>query len=633
MPLAARSLTQAPGDQRPVRTTVLGRWLMVMFITWITGVFPLNALAAETSAPRADRHVVEIKQIRLADPEEPSVQTRYTLPERIFRNPRDFGRYKMTAEFTVADMSVAPHWSVYFMAMNDGGVVKVNGTTIGDVQTSSRETAVRHIRPFAFLIPDGVLRNGTNTLELELGSTDNYMYLARVFVGPAEVVRDDFERRLFWQNTMAQVGFDFSLVLSAVLFGIFSLRRSEIKYLLLGTTAFSWSLVCIAYFLPPLPTALFPMWCLVRIVGIALVTNCTWVFLLLEARPDNKWFPRLCALVGLAGPVQYMINFLLNNEIYSPLFESAWGFVTVGLGFYPLSALAQNLYRRWEWRSAVFLVATTAGLGAGLADMVLSNTNNSVFDGLGYTAQAVSPLWFAGIGFLLVREFVSSINEQDNLNRLMSVKLKQQQVQLTNLHERSRQREREATIHEERQRIMQDIHDGLGSQLVSSLALSERGNLSGTQISQVLMECIEDLRLAIDSMSGDDDNFCILMGNLRFRMEPRLRAAGITLRWDVSGLHDDVMVPVSKALALLRILQEVITNTLKHARASQLCVMMSSNEGSLVIRIQDNGIGFDPRVIRSGKGLPGLKKRAEQIGAQLVLDSSKGTLIQISLPV
>jgi signal transduction histidine kinase len=83
----------------------------------------------------------------------------------------------------------------------------------------------------------------------------------------------------------------------------------------------------------------------------------------------------------------------------------------------------------------------------------------------------------------------------------------------------------------------------------------------------------------------------------------------------------------------LRILQEVITNTLKHARASQLCVMMSSNEGSLVIRIQDNGIGFDPRVIRSGKGLPGLKKRAEQIGAQLVLDSSKGTLIQISLPV
>lgn len=613
--------------------------VIALLLVWLASTIPGNATSEVAVQSDTDQHVVALNDVRLTEIKEmgakyelgPAQQIK--LPERILRNPRDYSRYIITADFTIPDLEVAPLWSVYFMAMNDGGVVKVNGKTVGDVQTSTHETAVRHIRPFTFLIPAGILKSGSNSLEVDLSSIDNYMYLARIFVGPAEVVAADFKRRYFWQNTMAQVGFDFSLIISAVLYGIFAMRRREIKYFLLGTTAFSWSLVCIAYFLPPIPAAWFPIWCLVRIIGIALVTNGIWIFLSLEAMPHNRWFPRLCFIIGVIGPVQFLINFWLTDEIYSPSFEAAWGFFTVGIGFYPLSKLALKLWRHWDWRTAIFVVATIAGLGAGLADMVMSNTNSSVFDGLGYTAQAISPLWFAAIGFILVREFVNSIKQQENSNQLMAAKLQEQQVQLAKLHERSRQRDREAAIHEERQRIMQDIHDGLGSQLISSLALSERGELSCAQINLLLLECIDDLRLAIDSMEGDDDSFCMLTGNLRFRMEPRLRAAGISLKWDVTNLRNDVMVPVSKSLALLRILQEVITNALKHARASQLAVVMSSNENCLRIRVQDNGIGFDPEAIRSGKGLPGLRKRAKLIGAQLLLDSQSGTLIQISMPV
>lgn len=590
-----------------------------------------GAVAAESTAHSDELHMIEIERVNLFELRSSEAPSSHTLPARFTRKPRDLKSYRIVAEFTVADVSKANLWAVYLLSMNDGGQININGTTVGLVETASLKTAVRHVRPFVFLIPPSVLRSGRNTLDIEWSSNDTFMQVAKIFVGPESVVRKDFERRYFWQNTMAQVGFDFSLVNAAILFGIFAMRRREVKYFLMGTTALSWALVCVAYFLPPVPAPWFPIWCLVRIIGIALVTNCIWIFLMLEVNPKNRWFPKLCVLVGSVGPLQYIVNFAFTNETVSLQFEDIWGFSTVGLGIYPLWSLVRSLYQRWQWRNAVFLIATTAGLAAGLADMIMANTGSGVFGGLGYMAQIVSPLWYTAIGSILVNDFAHSVVEQNSLNKLMASKLTQQQAQLSELHERSLVREREASVLKERERIMQDIHDGLGSQLISSLVLSERGNLSAEQTSLLLRECIDDLRLAIDSMSGDHDNFCVLAGNLRFRMEPRLRAVGIALQWDVSALSDDLNIPTSKTLSLLRILQEAITNALKHAQASRILVTISSDHSSLVVRVEDNGVGFDPTLIRSGKGLPGLKKRAQQMGGHWNLQSKSGTSIEVTI--
>ena len=70
----------------------------------------------------------------------------------------------------------------------------------------------------------------------------------------------------------------------------------------------------------------------------------------------------------------------------------------------------------------------------------------------------------------------------------------------------SRDSERVKASAQERQRIMQDMHDGLGSQLLSSLMLVERGALSNEQVAQILRESIDDMRLAIDALAqGNTD--------------------------------------------------------------------------------------------------------------------------------
>jgi len=214
----------------------------------------------------------------------------------------------------------------------------------------------------------------------------------------------------------------------------------------------------------------------------------------------------------------------------------------------------------------------------------------------------------------------------------MAARLQQQEVQLRELHAKDQLRQRERATFEERQRIMQDIHDGLGSQLVSSLALSERGALDARQTSALLRECIDDLRLAIDSLAASDDSFAVMAGNLRFRMAPRLRAAGITLRWNSAGLSGADGVDGSKALPLLRIMQESLSNALRHSGASEITVTMTSGDEGLRIRVHDDGRGFDAAQVRFGKGIGGMEKRARAIGAMLAIAHDRGTTVELVLP-
>ncbi|MES1216736.1 MAG: ATP-binding protein [Bacteroidota bacterium] len=91
----------------------------------------------------------------------------------------------------------------------------------------------------------------------------------------------------------------------------------------------------------------------------------------------------------------------------------------------------------------------------------------------------------------------------------------------------------------------------------------------------------------------------------------------------------------SQALQLFRICQEAITNSCKHAKASQLTVAASSSESKFSISISDNGKGFDLKNdgLEGHYGLQNMKQRAGESNLQLSIESSlgKGTTITISV--
>lgn len=100
----------------------------------------------------------------------------------------------------------------------------------------------------------------------------------------------------------------------------------------------------------------------------------------------------------------------------------------------------------------------------------------------------------------------------------------------------------------------------------------------------MLRSCIDDLRLAIDTSHGTEDSWLLTLGNLRFRMQPRLNAAGITLHWETRTQQPLPLRPQDQ-LPVLRVVQESLTSALKHARAKNITVEVNHSDTGLIIRI------------------------------------------------
>ncbi|MGW8393695.1 sensor histidine kinase [Pseudoduganella sp. HUAS MS19] len=96
---------------------------------------------------------------------------------------------------------------------------------------------------------------------------------------------------------------------------------------------------------------------------------------------------------------------------------------------------------------------------------------------------------------------------------------------------------------------------------------------------------------------------------------------------DFGGLDGDA------AISAYRIVQEALSNIVKHARASTASVEVARHSGALQIAVTDDGTGFDPARTAAGVGLAGMRERLQALGGSFAMDCSSGTRIAITLPV
>jgi signal transduction histidine kinase len=237
---------------------------------------------------------------------------------------------------------------------------------------------------------------------------------------------------------------------------------------------------------------------------------------------------------------------------------------------------------------------------------------------------------------IIYRRYIAANAEVKQVNASLQLRLQEREEELLKSHQRLREIAHRQTLSDERQRLMQDMHDGMGSSLLTALLAVENGRIDAASVAEVLKGCIDDLKLAIDSMEPVQADLLLLLATLRFRLGPRLESAGIALRWEV------VMVPAldwidpRNALHILRILQEAFTNIIKHTHATEIRVATAVDHDQVVVTISDNGEGFlvAKGLKSTGKGLTNQMRRAESIGAEIRWSSSAaGTRLTLHLPI
>jgi len=199
---------------------------------------------------------------------------------------------------------------------------------------------------------------------------------------------------------------------------------------------------------------------------------------------------------------------------------------------------------------------------------------------------------------------------------------------------------RQQALLQEREKIMRDLHDGIGGNLVSALSISEKhGTLH--EVSDVIRHSLDDLRIIIDSLDPDESDLFNMLAMLRHRYAPRLQHHKIDFRWELDELEQLKEMDSNHALQILRIIQEGITNVIKHANASSMTLRSyyetrEEGERHAVIELSDNGRGIPDKPAGMGKGLKNMLQRASEIQAILELgpyEESSGVRLKLSIPL
>jgi signal transduction histidine kinase len=196
--------------------------------------------------------------------------------------------------------------------------------------------------------------------------------------------------------------------------------------------------------------------------------------------------------------------------------------------------------------------------------------------------------------------------------------------------------EKEKLLLLERERLTREMHDGLGGQLVSVLAMVERGLAPRSEVSESLRRALDDIRIVIDSLDPSTADLPVSLGKLRARLEPLLRRNSIALAWNVEfNLHPDTLAP-EEVLHVLRIIQETVTNTLRHADARNVEMTITlddEQERGLHLSVSDDGRGLPTDRTIAGRGIVNMKARAREMGARIRIENTgMGTVVDLVIP-
>jgi signal transduction histidine kinase len=184
----------------------------------------------------------------------------------------------------------------------------------------------------------------------------------------------------------------------------------------------------------------------------------------------------------------------------------------------------------------------------------------------------------------------------------------------------------------ERARLARELHDETGQALTSILLglkpLEQAAKTDETlgavaSVRELVVSTLQDVRrLAVELRPSALDDFGLVSAVERLAETFRAQTG---MRVDLETQLGEERLPGEVETALYRIVQEALTNIVKHAEASRVSILLTRKDGSALAVVEDDGLGFDPGAARDeGLGLVGMRERVGLVGGRLRIESSTG---------
>lgn len=454
--------------------------------------------------------------------------------------------------------------------------------------------------------------------------------LTPVWVGELPTLQRAAALRDFLQNHAPEALSYAFLALGLFAFGFWVRRPREQPYLLFALATVVWWVRTLHFYVDAVPIDGRIFWWL-SVISLSWLMVLVYLFALRFQGRQVPWVERALLVFVVGASVATYPTVHLEPALASTLIYAVQLVASIGVTF----LITRDAVRARTREGLVLAAALWIDLLFGAYDLLLKDAYVDP-RGVFLLPYGAIPL-FGAFLYAVLRRYGGAIDDVERLNASLEERLAARTRELDASHQRLRAIEREQALTAERQRLMRDMHDGLGSSLMSSLVLVERGKLQPGEVAAVLRECIDDLKLTIDSLEPIGSDLVTLLATLRYRLGRRLEGAGLKLDWRVSDLPPLPWLDALSALEVLRILQEALTNVVKHSGARSIAISTAAAGNEVRVLLVDDGHGFDVERARrnpAGRGLLNLERRAAKLGGRVRIDSSPaGTSVELALRI
>jgi signal transduction histidine kinase len=563
------------------------------------------------------------------DPPVVWLRTRFDLPADALANENGYG--------------------VYFDFYRERILVRLNGVEIGRSFVDDDDPAYGWNRPFAAELPPDLLKETGNEFVWRLDSRGNgFIGSSKPEFGTWTVVDNVRGLRMMQRVYGPMLVTAIIVTIGIFTFLIWLARRSEWSYFWLAVLSAAWTFRNIHYFAERPPFVWHELFWSMTVLAMPVLMFAIYAFAATFLGVRQRWF-----YWTLGGMIIALMAIRLFDLVAGGFLSDSLTYIAaIPIGVAALGVLVSAFLRDRSLESAVMLAAVTISSAMSIHDLFYML---GLHTDLGIFIQPYGGLIvYSAFTFALGRRFVRTLGAVERLNTELEGRVASARVELAARSREVRTLEVQRAVGDERSRLMREIHDGIGSQLMTAVATAERRGDAPDSI-ETLRRCITDLKLTVDSLEPIEGDLLALLGSVRYRLGPSLEEAGVKLVWNVGEVPLLNWLEPPHAVHVLRILQEAFTNVIAHSHATEAVVSTAAarigDADGVSVSIIDNGndlagdkaqgqTGLAPDAASSaghmGRGLRNMDARARALGGRLEAgpcSSGKGWRVALWLPV
>jgi len=246
------------------------------------------------------------------------------------------------------------------------------------------------------------------------------------------------------------------------------------------------------------------------------------------------------------------------------------------------------------------------------------------------------PVLIFAIGAAIFDRHVRAIWRMEQSNVELERRVGEKAREIEAFHAEREERSREEALVRDRQRILADMHDGLGASLVGLLRYAQSGAAQVRGLEMRVTEALQELRIAVDALEPAEGDLGTVLGKLRHRIEPLVEAAGARLAWNAEELPPVPALDSAAVFGIQRVVLQAVSNAIQHAGAREICIeTRAEGTDAIAVTVRDDGKGFDPLQPSKGLGLANMRTRAGALGGTLDIAPAPGggTRVTLRIPV